>query len=89
MSPRSEVDDSTIEMFKPIVRAGLGMVAGLAIFLESHQVHNDTEVWVFTVGYKHDVPAVRCWLSRTINPDLWQFGVPRAAGTLAGGSIAG
>jgi hypothetical protein len=32
--------------------------------------------WVFTLGFKHDVPAVRCWLSRTPNADLWQFGVP-------------
>ena len=76
MAPRSEVDDHAIEMLKPIVRAGLGMVAGPAILLESHQVHNDTEAWVFTLAYKHETPRVRCWLSRTANPDLWQFGGP-------------
>jgi hypothetical protein len=76
MVPRSEVDERTMEMLKPIVRAGLGMVAGLQIVLESHQVHEGTESWVFTLGYKPDVPAVRCWLSRTPNADLWQFGVP-------------
>src|SRR5262245_30763063 len=76
MSLRSEADERTLEMLLPIVRAGLGMVAGLSIFLESHIHHNDTETWVFTLGYKPEVPAVRCWLSRTPNPDLWQFGVP-------------
>ncbi|MBV8772749.1 MAG: hypothetical protein JO166_10555, partial [Deltaproteobacteria bacterium] len=68
-------DERTLEMLKPIVRAGFGMVAGLRIALESHHVHNNTEAWVFTLGYKADAPAVRCWLSRTPNPDLWQFGV--------------
>jgi hypothetical protein len=52
------------------------MVAGLSIVLESHQLHNDAETWVFALGYNPDVPAVRCWLSRTANPDFWQFGVP-------------
>jgi hypothetical protein len=50
MSPRSEVDERTLEMLKLIVRAGLGMVAGVQIALESHHVHNDTETWVFTLG---------------------------------------
>ena len=62
--PHSEVDDLTIEMLKLIVRGGLGMVAGLAIFLESHQVHNEIEAWVFTLGYKHRTPQVCCSLSR-------------------------
>jgi hypothetical protein len=62
-------------MLKPVVRAGFGMVAGLSIMLETHRVDSDAEVWVFTLGYKPDVPAVRCWLSRTPNPDFWQFGM--------------
>jgi hypothetical protein len=76
MSPRGEVDERTMEMLKPVARAGFGIVAGLSIFLESHIHHNDSENWVFTLGFKHDVPAVRCWLSRTPNADFWQFGVP-------------
>jgi hypothetical protein len=76
MSPHNEVDERTLEMLKPIVRAGLGMVAGLSILLEHHHVDKNAEVWVFTLGFKHDVPAVRCWLSRTPNANFWQFGVP-------------
>ena len=77
MSPRSEVDERTLEMLKPIARAGLGMVAGLSIVLETHHLGSDElETWVFTLGFKPDAPAVRCWLSRTRNPDFWQFGIP-------------
>ena len=65
MSPRSEVDERTMEMLKAVARAGFGIVAGLSIFLESHIHHNDSETWVVTLGFKADVPAVRCWLSRT------------------------
>jgi hypothetical protein len=76
ISPRSEVDERTLEMLTPIARAGLGIIAGLSIVLETHRVDKDAEVWVFTLGFKPDAPAVRCWLSRTPNPDLWQFGMP-------------
>jgi hypothetical protein len=65
MSPRGEVDERTMEMLKPIVRAGLGIIAGLSILLKHHHVDKNAEVWVFTLGFKHDVAAVRCWLSRT------------------------
>lgn len=75
MSPRSEVGERTLDMLKPIARAGFGTVAGLSIVLEIHRVDSDTEAWVFTLGYGTD-PAVRCWLSRTRNPDLWEFGIP-------------
>ena len=76
ISPRNEVDERTLQMLTPIVRAGLGIVAGLSIVLETHRVDKDAEVWVFALGFKPDAPAVRCWLSRTPNPDFWQFGVP-------------
>jgi hypothetical protein len=75
MSPRSVVGERTLDMLKPIARAGFGTVAGLSILLETHRVDNDAEAWVFTLGYGTE-PAVRCWLSRTRNPDLWQFGIP-------------
>jgi len=74
-SLRSEIDDRTMEMLTPVVRAGFGIVGGLSIVLETHHVDNDAEAWVFTLGFKPDAPAVRCWLSRTSNPDLWEFGV--------------
>jgi hypothetical protein len=71
MAPRSEVDERTLEMLKPIARAGLGMVAGLSIVLETHHLGSDElETWVFTLGFKPDVPAVRCWLSRSHNPNF-------------------
>jgi len=77
MSQRSEVDELTLEMLKPIARAGLGMVAGLSIVLETHHLGSDElETWVFTLGFKPDAPTVRCWLSRTRNSDFWQFGIP-------------
>jgi hypothetical protein len=76
ISPRNEVDERTLEMLTPIVRAGLGIIAGLSIVLETHRVDKDAEVWVFTLGFKPDAPAVRCWLSRTPNAEFWQFGVP-------------
>jgi hypothetical protein len=76
VSPRSEVDERTLEMLTPIVRAGLGIVAGLSIVLETHRVDKDAEVWVFTLGFKPDAPAARCWLSRSRNADFWQFGIP-------------
>src|SRR5262249_838833 len=64
-------------MLKPIARAGFGMIAGLSIVLETHHVDADhAETWVFTLGFNPDAPAVRCWLSRTRNPDFWQFGIP-------------
>lgn len=75
MCPRSGVDERALDMLKPIARAGYGTVAGLSIVLEIHRVDNDAEDWVFTLGYGTQ-PAVRCWLSRTRNPDLWQFGIP-------------
>ena len=75
MSPRGEVDERTLDMLKPIALAGFGTVAGLSIVLEIHRVDNDTEACIFTLGYGPQ-PAVRCWLSRTRNPDLWQFGLP-------------
>jgi hypothetical protein len=76
MSPRSEVDERTLEMLKPMVRAGFGAVAGLSIVLETHHRGPDeTETWVFTLGFKPYAPAVRCWLSRTRNADFWQFGI--------------
>ena len=76
MSPRSEVDDRSMEMLKPIVRAGFGAVAGLSIVLETHHLDHKAETWVFTLGFKPYEPAVRCWLSRTSNPDFWHFGIP-------------
>jgi hypothetical protein len=76
ISPRNEVDERTLEMLTPIVRAGLGIVGGLSIVLETHRVDKDAEVWVFALGFKPDAPAVRCWLSRTPNAEFWQFGVP-------------
>ena len=76
MSLRSEVDERTMEMLKPILWAGLGMIAGVSILLEQHHVDKHSEVWAFTLGFRHDVLAVRCWLSRTANAELWQFGVP-------------
>lgn len=76
MSPRTEVDERTMELLKPIVRAGFGIVAGLSIFLESHIRHNDSETWVFTLGYKPDVPAARCWLSRSPKRTCGNSGSP-------------
>jgi hypothetical protein len=43
-SPRSEIDDLTMEMLTPVVRAGFGIVGGLSIVLETHHVDNDAEV---------------------------------------------
>jgi hypothetical protein len=74
MSPRSEIDERTLEMLKPMVHAGFGIVAGLSIVIESHRFK--PECWVFTLGFKPEAPAVRCWVSRSPNADLWQFGVP-------------
>lgn len=76
MCPRSGVDERTMEMLKPIVRAGFGTVAGLSIVLETHQLDAEAETWVFTLAFEPYVPAVRCWLSRTPNPELWHFGIP-------------
>lgn len=76
MSPRSEVDDRTLDMLKPIVRAGFGSVAGLFIVLETHHHDGEAETWIFTLGFKPYAPAVRCWLSRSRNADFWQFGIP-------------
>ena len=76
MSPRSQVDERTLEMLTPVARAGFGIVGGLSIVLETHRRDADGETWVFTLGFKADTPAVRCWLSRGSSPDLWQFGVP-------------
>lgn len=77
MCPRSGVDERTLDMLKPIVRAGFGTVAGLSIALETHQHGgDDTETWVFTLGFEPYAPAVRCWLSRSPNADFWQFGIP-------------
>jgi hypothetical protein len=47
------------------VRAGFGIVGGLSIVMEIHHVNSDAEAWVFTLGFKPDAPAVRCWLSRS------------------------
>jgi hypothetical protein len=58
ISPRNEVGERTLEMLTPIVRAGLGIVGGLSIVLETHRVDKDAEVWVFTLGFKPD--ASRC-----------------------------
>jgi hypothetical protein len=76
VSPRSEVDERTLEMLMPIVRAGFGIVGGLSIVLETHHRDANGETWMFTLGFKADAPAVRCWLSRGSSPDFWQFGVP-------------
>ena len=76
VSPRSEVDERALEMLMPIVRAGFGIVGGLSIVLETHHRDANGETWVFTLGFKADAPAVRCWLSRGSSPDLWRFGVP-------------
>jgi hypothetical protein len=88
-SPRSEIDDRTMEMLTPVVRAGFGIVGGLSIVLETHHVDNDAEAWVFTLGFKSDVPAVRCWLSRTSKSGSMGVRSERATGALARGSIAG
>ena len=63
ISLRSEVDDDTIAILKPIVAAGEGEVAGLYITME--------EADVFTIGWQADIPAVRCYLANEPNPALW------------------
>jgi hypothetical protein len=65
-------------MLTPVVRPRFGIVGGLSIVLETHRRDSDGEMCVFTLGFKPDAPAVRCWLLRGSSPDLWQFGVPEA-----------
>jgi hypothetical protein len=64
ISPRSEVDDDTIAILKPVVAAGGGEVAGLHILMEGANV--------FILGWQADTPAVRCYLAKEPNPALWK-----------------
>jgi len=64
ISPRSEVDDDTIAILKPIVAAGEGELADLYITMEGADV--------FTLGWQADTPAVRCYLAKEPNPALWK-----------------
>ena len=64
ISPRSEVDDDTIAILKPVVAAGGGEIAGLHILMEAAHV--------FTLGWQADTPAMRCYLAKQSNPALWK-----------------
>ena len=64
ISPCSKVSDDTIAMLKPIVAAGGGEIADLDIMLEAADV--------FTLAWQPDIPAVRCYLAKQLNPALWK-----------------
>jgi hypothetical protein len=63
ISPRCEVRDDIIQMIKPTVAGGGGVLAGLHIVMESADV--------FTLGWEASTPTVRCYLAKQPNPALW------------------
>lgn len=65
-----------MKMFKPGHGPDSASWLDSRFFWRANIDHNNSETSVFILGYKPDVPAVRCWLSRTSNAEFWQFGAP-------------